>query len=102
MSRPRTFLLADDALHGLVVDQLIAERLRDVDGSKCSHWSGVYSDGERFGVLWAAPASSLFGVPITDDPENGDPSLVLAVETFDAEDVSEWQEVEETPAEPEP
>jgi hypothetical protein len=92
----RTFLLADSADHAEILDQFIAARLRDVDGSKCSQWSGVWTDGERFGVLWAAPASGLFGSPVTEETPDGDPSLVLATEVIsevDGELVSDWYEL---------
>lgn len=98
-----TYLLCDSPEHADVVDQFIMERLRDIDGSKGSQWSGVYTNGTSFGVLWAAPASSLFGVPIAEDPENGDPSVVVEEEAIDENGLSNWHpyippapEVEET------
>lgn len=74
----RTFLVCQDELHGELVDQLIAEKLRDEQGTICSGWSGVWTDGVRHGVLWGSPVSDLFGVPDID------PSLVLVEETEDA------------------
>lgn len=85
----RTFLICDDEIHAEVVDNFIAARLHDVDGSKCSAWSGVFTDGTRYGVLWDSPASDLFGLP-EDFPE-----LVLATET----EVDEWELAEPAPAE---
>lgn len=93
MNTLRQFLLCDDAIHADVVDQLIAERLRDIDGSKCSGWSGIYTDGARFGVLWANPASALFGTP------EEDPSIVLATEVIGLDGVSDWTDY--VPPEPE-
>jgi hypothetical protein len=89
----RAFLLCTDETHADLVDQFVAERLRDVDGSKCSQWSGIYTDGERFGVLWANPASALFGTP------EDDPSVQLATEVIDTEGVSDWEAY--VPQEPE-
>jgi hypothetical protein len=84
----RTFLICLDELHAEAVDQFIAARLHDVDGSKCSAWSGVFTDGTRYGVLWASPVSDLFGLP-EDFPE-----LVLADEAVE----NEWSEVVPEPA----
>ena len=95
MSTPRQFLLCLDETHADVVDQFIAARLRDVDGSKCSSWSGVWTDGERFGVVWAAPASDLFGTP------EEDPSIVIADEVI-TDGVSDWEEYVPPVPEPEP
>ena len=78
----KTYLICLDELHAEVVDQFIAAHLRDVDGSRCSSWSGVFTDGTRYGVLWAAPVSNLFGLP-EDFPElklvsDGDWTLMAA------------------------
>lgn len=89
----KTFLLCDSPEHAEIVDQLIMERLRDVDGNKGSQWSGVYTDGARYGVLWASPANELFGVP------DEDPSLQLATEVI-TDGVSDWGQLE--PPDPEP
>ena len=83
----KIFLLCDSPEHAEVVDQLIMERLRDVDGNKGAQWSGVYTDGTRYGVLWASPASELFG-----NPEE-DPSLQLATEVI-TDGVSDWGQLE--------
>lgn len=104
MSRPQQFLLCADELHAEVVDAWIMESLRDKDGSRAARWSGVYTDGTRCGVVWAAPASDLFGVPLDAVTGDGDPAIVVAEETFtaDAEGkmVSDWREVvPEPPAE---
>ena len=66
--RTKTILVCADELHAEVVDQLVACRLRDECGTICTGWSGVYTDGEQFGILWASPVSELFGVP-EDFPE---------------------------------
>lgn len=79
------YLVCENALHAKFVDELIMCRLRDVDDSKGSQWSGVFTDGERFGVLWDAPVEALFG------SSEEDPSIVLAE--------GEWELVEETPEE---
>jgi len=83
VSKLRTFLLCLDEIHAEVVDHFIAARLHDVDGSKCSVWSGVFTDGTRYGVLWDSPVSELFGLP-EDFPE-----LVLAEEAVE----NEWLQV---------
>lgn len=57
----RTFLVCDDELHAELVDALVFARLQDVDGTFGSEWSGVWTDGQRFGIVWAAPVSQLFG-----------------------------------------
>lgn len=85
----RTFLVCENEGHAEVVDEVIAARLRDTDGTVCNGWSGVYSDGTRYGVLWASPVSELFGVP-EDFPE-----LELVEDEAD-----EWEPV--PPPEPEP
>ena len=64
----KTYLICLDEIHAEVVDQFIAARLREVDGSKCSSWSGVFTDGARYAVLWGSPVSDLFGLP-EDFPE---------------------------------
>lgn len=64
----RTFLLCDSPEHAAVVDHLILLDLQDREAAHGSGWSGIYTDGTRFGVLWASPVSDLF------EP---DPGLVL-------------------------
>ncbi len=64
-------LLCDSPEHADLVDHLIMERLRDVEGARGGSWSGVFVDygtPERYAVLWDAPAAALFGQP-EDDPE---------------------------------
>ena len=55
------YLVCQSAEHAELIDGLIFARLQDVDNAHGSGWSGVYTDGTRFGVLWAFPASDLFG-----------------------------------------
>ena len=57
-----TILICESLAHAELVDALITEAVRDSDGTKCTRWSGCYTDGTRFGVLWGEPASSLFGL----------------------------------------
>jgi hypothetical protein len=83
MSPPRQFLLCDDEIHAAVVDQFIAEKLRIDEGSLCSSWSGVWTDGVRFGVVWANPASALFGA------SESDPAIVIADEVL-TDGESDW------------
>lgn len=75
MSTPRSFLLCDSLEHATVVDQLVLARLESEFGVRANAWSEVYSDGERFGIYWAEPVSSLFGAP------EDDPSLVIVEDT---------------------
>lgn len=71
----RTILLCDSPEHAELVDQLVFARLQEVDGAIGNGWSGVLTDGTRFGIHWASPVSELFGIP-DDFPE-----LVLVEET---------------------
>ena len=64
----RTILICDSPEHAELVDQLVFARLQDEEQAVGNGWSGVLTDGERYGILWAAPVSSLFGVP-EDFPE---------------------------------
>lgn len=89
MSALKTFLLCDSPEDGIAVDGLIMEYLREVDGSKASQWSGVYTDGTRFGVLWQAPANIVFG-STEDHPE------LLFAEEIITDGVSNWTLMEET------
>lgn len=71
----KTILLCDSPEHAEIVDQIVLAQITDEEGARGQRWSGVLTDGTRYGVLWAAPVSSLFGVP-EDFPE-----LVLVEET---------------------
>ena len=95
MSTPRTYVLVDSPEHGETVDSLIAARLRDEEGTHCNRWSGVYTDGERFGVLWGSPATDIFGHPPSAENPDGDPALVLVEESAPGE----WSEVLPEPEE---
>ena len=64
----RTILLCESPEHAELVDQLVFARLQDEEQANGNGWSGVLTDGERYGILWAAPVSTLFGVP-EDFPE---------------------------------
>lgn len=87
----KTFLVCQDELHAELVDQLVFARLQDEEGAFGANWSGVWTDGTRYGILWAAPVSTLFGVP-EDFPElvlveDADDSWTLFVPEPEAEDV---------------
>lgn len=58
----KTILVCDSAEHAELVDQLVFARLQEVEGAQGNGWSGVLTDGTRYGILWAAPVSDLFGV----------------------------------------
>ena len=75
----RTILLCDSPEHATVVDQLVFARLQDEEQAVGNGWSGVLTDGTRYGILWAAPVSTLFGIP-EDFPE-----LVLVEEAEEGE-----------------
>lgn len=63
----KQYLECDSPEHAEIVDRFIMESLRDRYGTQGSEWSGVWTDGMSYGVLWAAPATQLFGTP-EDDP----------------------------------
>lgn len=64
----RTILLCESADHAIVVDKLVFARLQEEEQAVGNGWSGVLTDGSRFGVLWASPVSDLMGLP-EDFPE---------------------------------
>jgi hypothetical protein len=64
-----TILICVSLAHAEVVDALITEAVRDSDGTQCTRWSGCYTDGSRFGVLWGEPAASLFRLPEDEELE---------------------------------
>ena len=97
MKKLRQFLVCESAKHADVVDKFILWDLED-KGCRGNAWSGVYvrvnDDGtETFAVLWAPPVS-LFGQP------EDDPQLVIATEVFDADGVSDWQDLPQPEVEP--
>ncbi len=87
----RTFLVCDSVEHADLVDQLVFARIQEEEGAKGNGWSGIYTDGTRFGIMWASPVSDLFGQP-EDFPE-----LELVEESADAQ----WEQwVPPAPEEP--
>lgn len=64
----RMILLCESPEHAELVDQLVFARLQEEEQAVGNGWSGVLTDGTRYGILWAAPVSTLFGVP-EDFPE---------------------------------
>lgn len=92
MSTPRTILICDSYEHAEAVDKLVLHGL-DVDhGIKGNAWSEVYSDGERYGILWGGPVAEMFGEPRSTDCPDGDPALVLVTDTDGA-----WRVVQPVP-----
>lgn len=78
--RTLQFLLCEDADHAAAVDQMIMDRLRERDGARGSSWSGVFVDygtPTHYAVLWAAPASELFGQPFNAETQEGDPAIIV-------------------------
>lgn len=60
-----TILICDSELHAEVVDALVAGYIRDKDGNPCGAWSGIYTDGDRCGILWDGICSEVLGDPDT-------------------------------------
>jgi hypothetical protein len=58
-----TILICDNELHAEVVDSLIASYIRDKDGNPCGAWSGIYTDGDRCGILWDSVCAEVLGDP---------------------------------------
>ena len=73
----KTILVCDSPEHAELVDKLVFARLQEEEQAVGNGWSGVLTDGTRYGILWAAPVSDLFGLP-EDFPE-----LQLIEETED-------------------
>ncbi len=86
----RQFLLCDSYEHATLCDQLVLARLETEFGIRANAWSEVYSDGERFGIYWGDPVSSLFGVP------EDDPSVVIV----DEDPAAPWEVVRPEPEAP--
>jgi hypothetical protein len=58
----KTILVCDSYPHAELCDRLVLAKLEDA-GIRANAWSDVYTDGERYGIIWAAPVSDLFGQP---------------------------------------
>jgi len=86
----KTLLLCQDELHAEVVNALVLESLRD-NGVVAGAWSDIYTDGERFGIIWVAPVSDIFGSP--EDVQSG---LVVVEDADDS-----WEVVLPEPPAPE-
>jgi hypothetical protein len=89
----RTFMTCELFEQAEDLDHYVCDSLRERDGNMGSCWSGVWTNGEVYGIVWAAPASGLFGQPVSEDNPGGDPLVKLATETFtDGPDgpVSNW------------
>ena len=78
------FLVCDSYEHADLVDHIVMAKLRDEDGSNGSSWSGVFTDGSRYGILWAAPVSSLFGAL------EEDASMEVVDEVYSEDGTSDW------------
>lgn len=74
----RIYLVASDELHAETLDAIVFSTLEDKSGTRGIEWSGVWTDGGRFGILWDSPAHAVFG-----DPEEN--SELILVEEDDAE-----------------
>jgi len=79
-----TYLICDSYEHAEVCDGIVCESLRDADGNRGARWSGVYTNGTQFGIVWAPEVAAVFG------------EEALVIEDVDGE----WTEV--LPPEPEP
>lgn len=80
----RQYLICTDADHAAAVDLVVMDYLREVDNARGSSWSGVYTDGDRYAILWGEPVAAVFGDPADD------PALVIVDDTLDAEGKSIW------------
>ncbi len=49
-----TYLTFPTPEEAIQADAKLAQYLRDKEGSKCSQWSGVYTDGKVYGILYDA------------------------------------------------
>jgi len=58
----KIILVCDSYPHAELCDRLVLAKLEDA-GVRANAWSDVYTDGVRYGIIWAAPVSSLFGQP---------------------------------------
>jgi hypothetical protein len=77
------FLVAVSFEHAELLDGLVFARLADVDNNKGSRWSGVYTNGTLFGIVWAPEVAALF-----------DPSEVtIATAIPDPDGGWDWYEV---------
>lgn len=74
----RQFLLCSDADHAASVDAIVMDHLRETEGARGSAWSGVYTDGDRYAILWGQPVAAVFGEPADDA------AMVLAPDAVDA------------------
>lgn len=72
--KTRRILVCSDENHAEVVDAIVMAHLTDA-GHRANAWSEVWSDGERFGIIWEEPVASLFGTPDID------PSLIVVENT---------------------
>ncbi len=79
------YLVCESYEHADLVDHLVMAKLRDEDGNLGSSWSGVFTDGVRYGILWAAPVSSLFGA-LEDNP-----SMEVVDEIYSEDGTSDWK-----------
>jgi hypothetical protein len=50
----RTFITFPTPEEAAQADTKVAQYLREKEGSKCSQWSGIYTDGKVFGILYDA------------------------------------------------
>lgn len=63
MSAFPKYLVCEDEAHAAAVDALVFEHLRETEGAGGSGWSGVFTDGARFGILWDSPVAAFLGKP---------------------------------------
>jgi hypothetical protein len=64
----RAFLLATDELQAEMLDQVVFDVQQENGPTGGGGWSGVWTDGTRYGILWGAPVAEAFGSP-EDNPE---------------------------------
>lgn len=55
----RTFVLADSPEAALELDHRVFAYIEQEQGVAGNGWSGVYTDGTRFGILWGEPVEQV-------------------------------------------
>lgn len=51
------------------LNSAVAAHLRATEGSKCSGWSSIYTDGTRFGLLYGGPVEDVCPGITTEEHE---------------------------------
>ena len=92
---PAKYLLCTDAEQAAILDALICEHIREVDGNKGSSWSGLNEkDDGTVALVWEPCLIPFLGDP-AKEPELVIESAVLSTKTVEGKPqlVSNWKEV---------